>query len=809
MDEYGNAPLEQRYSLCVEAFGRFRFMRLHVTCDATRVPLRLRPRDVQASSTISGVPSFIGRSLKRREDRPLVQGHGQYAGDLHLPEMLHMAVVRSAYPHARLNSVDLASVRHLPGVVAAFDAADLPEAGSSMRDPAPPGLEPHPRPVLATDRVRYQGQAIAVVIAEDAGIAADAAGAVEPDLEPLPGVGDVDAAVAADAPALFDDLPTNVAGVIERRFGDIEAAFMNAAALVKQTFRFGRVIGGYMEPRATTASFDPSTGRLTIWTSTQWVFGVRDRVATALGLDRRQVRVVAPDVGGGFGAKGQVYPEEILLAAVARKLQRPVRWVATRTEDTLATGQSHGDVATAELAADADGKIRGIRVRLKHDVGAYGGPGLGQSDNILSHIVSAYRLPAMDAESQLIYTNTVPTGFIRGGGRELGNFIIERMMDRLAHHLGLDPVTVRQRNLIQPHEQPYATGYKRMGRAIVYDGGDYPRLLESALEAVGYRDVVAHPRPGVGVGVACCVESAGIQQPEPVIVRIEPDGQVMAYVGSTPGGQGHRTVFAQVVAEHLGWPLDRVEIVAGDSDAVPNSANTAGSRSALEVGNAAGAVARKARQALVERAQAALEASADDIVVSWDGAQVRGAPGRHVDLATLLSEPLEVEDVFQSSGAYTGAAHAVVLQIDRDTATVHVERYAIAHDCGQPINPLLVEGQLQGGLVHGLGYALMEHAAYQPDGTLATANFADYTLPGRGIPMEMRPQMIEIHSTVIGNNPEGFKGVGETGTIATPAAIVNALENALRGLGIDAEIGTIPVTPTRLFALLHLRGSAT
>ena len=748
------------------------------------------------------MPRLVGKSLLRLEDRPLVQGHGQYAGDVRLPGALHVAVVRSAYPHARLRSVNLGSARALSGVVGAFAGADLPELGGSTRDPAPPDLKAEPRPVLAQAKVCYVGQPIAVVVAEDAAIAADAADLIEVDLEPLEGAGDVMSATAPNAPLLFEELGSNIAGRVERTFGDIDAAFASAPVVVRQTFRFGRVIGGYMEPRATAATFDAATGQFTVWTSTQWVYGVRDRIAQVLGLDKSAVRVLAPDVGGAFGAKGQVYPEEIVLAALARRLGRPMRWTASRTEDTQATGQSHGDAATAELAANTDGTLRGLRVRLQHDAGAYGGAGLGQSDNILSHVVSAYRLPALDAESQLIYTNTVPTGFVRGGGREVGNFIIERMMDRLARHLGISPVEARRRNLIQPSEMPYTTGYKRGARVVTYDGGDYPELLRRALEAVGEDGSSRQREPGVGFGVACCVESAGIQQPEPAVIRVDPDGTVHAYIGSTPGGQGHRTVFAQVVAEHLGWPLDKIEIISGDSSAVSSSANTAGSRSALEVGNAAALVARRTRQALVERAQAVLEASADDLVLGPGGAEVRGAPGQRVDLASLLAKPLEVEESFQSSGAYTGAVHAVLLRVDPEAASVNVLRYAIAHDCGQPINPLLVNGQLQGGLVHGLGYALMEEAVYLPDGTFTTANFADYTLPGRGIPVEVRPELVEIHAPVIGNNPEGFKGVGETGTIAAPAAVVSALEDALRSLGVDAQLGTLPMTPNRLYAVL-------
>jgi carbon-monoxide dehydrogenase large subunit len=375
---------------------------------------------------------LVGASLRRREDPPLLRGGGQYVEDVKLVGMLHMAVVRSAYPHAKIEQINLEAARRLPGVVGAFAADDLPEIKSSMNDPAPPGMAAAPRPVLARERVRYTGEPIAVVVAETREIASDAVDLVEVDFTPLDGVGNVLAATPAGAPVLHASIGSNLAGEVERGFGDVGAAFGPDATVVRATLRLGRVIGGYMEPRGTAAVTDPDTGRMTVWTSTQWVYGVRDRICTILGLDRDQVRVVANDVGGGFGAKGQIYPEEILVPALARRLRRPVRWVAARTEDTQATGQSHGDVAEAELAANADGTLRGLRVRLLHDTGAYGGAGLGQSDNILSHTVSAYRLPALQAHASVVYTNTVPTGFIRGGGREVGNFVIERLMDRLA-----------------------------------------------------------------------------------------------------------------------------------------------------------------------------------------------------------------------------------------------------------------------------------------------------------------------------------------------------------------------------------------
>ncbi|MBV9359283.1 MAG: xanthine dehydrogenase family protein molybdopterin-binding subunit [Chloroflexi bacterium] len=757
------------------------------------------------------MPSLVGQPLLRREDRTLLLGQGLFAGDVQLTGLVHMAVVRSAFPHAELGSIDLTSARQAPGVLGAYGLSDLPEITGPLADPSPPGLEAFPRPVLARERVRYAGEPIAVVVAATAEQAADAAELVEVDMRPLDGAGDVLTATAPDAPVLHQQLGSNVAGRVERRFGDVESAFAADAVIVRQSFRLGRVIGGYMEPRACVASYDPDSGQLTVSTSTQWVYGVRDRIAALLELEPERVRVRAPDVGGGFGAKGQVYPEEILVPALARRLGRPVQWVATRTEDTLATGQSHGTAADAELAADpVDGRLRGLRIRLLHDVGAYGGPGLGQSDNILSHVVSAYRLPALSAEATLVYTSTVPSGFIRGGGREIGNFIVERLMDRLAQRLALDPAEVRRRNLIQPTQMPYTTGYLRFGsRPVVYDGGDYPRLLAEALSAVDYEDARRRQSAGakIGIGVACCVESAGITQPEPARVEIRADGHVDAYLGGTPGGQGHRTVFAQVIADRLGWPIEQVHVHSGDTTSVVSSANTAGSRSALEVGNAAAAVAAAARARLVERAAGGLEVAPTDVELGPGGASVRGAPARHVHLSELVDGGLAAEETFRSQGAYTGACHAVIVEVDPETARVRILDYAIAHDCGRSINPRLVDGQLQGGVVHGLGYAMFEEAVYLPDGTLASQNFLDYALPGRGQPTELAPHLVAVESPIFGHNPAGFKGVGETGTIAAPAAIVGAIEDALGVLGVPARLGILPLTPTRLFDALAGRSA--
>ncbi|HEY4025507.1 MAG TPA: molybdopterin cofactor-binding domain-containing protein, partial [Candidatus Dormibacteraeota bacterium] len=601
------------------------------------------------------------------------------------------------------------------------------------------------------------------------------------DLEPLPAAGDVVAATAPGAPLLHEGVAGNLAGVTRRTIGDAAAAWTGAGVVVSRRLRLARVAGAYLEPRSVTAAWDQAGDSLTLWSSTQSVYGVRHQVAAMLGLAPERVRVLAEDVGGAFGAKGMPYAEEVLAPAVARRLGRPVRWVAGRSEDTAATAHAHGDVLELELAATAGGRLCGLRVRMLHDIGAHAGPGADQGDNVLSHLVCAYRLPALEAEVRQIYTNAVPSGFIRGGGREVGNFAIERMLDLLASRLGIDPAEVRRRNLVQPEEMPYDTGYPRGDSTVVYDGGDYPRLLDTALGAIGYDDVRRRQADGarLGVGVACCVESTGIGVPETARVNVRPDGSVTAFVGSTPQGQGHRTSLAQVVAERLGWPLERVTVVAGDTDAVPRSYNSAASRTAYEVGNAAALVATAARRRLRELGAERLEADPADVEVSPDGARVRGAPARTVPLAELApAGGVEASEVFDSRRSFASGCHAALVDVDPETGSVTVLRYVIVHDSGRAINPLLVDGQLHGGYAHGLGYALLEEAVYDEEGAFRSASFLDYTIASAA-EVAPPPELHEVRSEVFGN-PEGFKGVGESGTIPVPAAIAAAVDDALR-----------------------------
>jgi carbon-monoxide dehydrogenase large subunit len=747
-----------------------------------------------------GEHSYVGRSIRRREDLPLVTGEGRYAADVHFPDLLHAAFCRSTTPHGVLKSVDLDAARQMPGVVAAFAANDVPEFLGAMADASFPDMDLVGRPILARDRVRYVGEPVGVIVAEDAYQAADAAAAAVIDTAPLDATPDVLSALNPRAPALHPPIEGNLAGKLVREFGDVDAAFATAPLVVRSRFRLARVSGGYLEPRACCAAWDPDSDRWEIWTSTQWVHGVRDRVAQLLGVDSKAVRVRAENVGGGFGPKGAIYPEEVVVAALARRLRRPVRWVANRSEDTASSMQAHGDVLEVEAAIDKAGRLLGLKAHLLHDLGAYAAPGAAVVVTITNHLLSAYRVPAYRANIDLVYTNAGPTGFIRGGGREVGNFAIERTMDRIAERIGVDGVEIRRRNIVGVDQMPYATGLP----GVVYDGGDYAALLDRVASAVDGERRSSPPGggPQVGIGFALSVERTGIGTGEEARLTVEADGAATARLGSTPGGQGHETTFAQVVATSLGWPIDKVHVVAGDSDALPHSAVTAASRSAFEVGNAAAMAARAARKRLIDMGADRLEADAADVVLSIAGVHVKGTPGRSVALDELLrGGPLEVSETFKRPPAYASACHAAVVEVDPELGSVSIKRYVIAHDSGRSINPLLVEGQLHGGFAHGLGYAFLEEAVYQADGSFVSGTFLDYLIPSAP-EVAVVPEMIKVTSEAF-DNPEGFKGVGESATIPAPAAIAAAIDDAVRKAGGTASMNELPMTPMRVMAALR------
>jgi carbon-monoxide dehydrogenase large subunit len=753
------------------------------------------------------VPTYIGRRTRRIEDERLVVGGGRYAGDIKLDGLLHAVFCRSTLPHARIRAIDRSAALAMPGVVAVWTADDLPEAAAGLSDFGPTGIEQRGRPILTRDEVNYVGEAYAMVVAETAYQAQDAAEQVLPELEVLPGVGDVVTATAAGAPTVHADMKSNVAQTASTAYGDIKTAFGPDSVTAKIRLTTARVQGAAMEPRTATATPDAETDGIKMWTSTQTVFGVKGAVASTLGIDAATVRVVAEDVGGGFGAKGSAFPEEVLTALAAWRLKRPVRWVASRSEDGATTAQGHGSVIEVEVAADPDGKLRGLRGRLIHDVGAYAGSGAGQPGIIVPHMISAYVVPAMDVEHQLVYTNTVPSGFVRGGGRPLGNYAMERVMDRLALTLGVAPAELRRRNMIQPGQIPYKTGVPAGRSEIVYDSGDYPRLLELALEKLGPDPAGGGQAQGrlVGFGVACCVESTGFGRGEPAKIRVGKDGIAHVYVGSTPQGQGHETMVALVIAERLGWPFDKIRVTVADTQHVPFALVTAGSRSAVQVGGAAAQAGTAMRKRILERAGDVLEADVADLILEEGVIGVRGAPARRVPAIDVIpDEGLEVLETFDPTRpiAFSSGCHAAVVAVDPETGQVEVLKYVIAHDTGKAINPVTLEGQLHGGFAHGLGYALHEAAVYDADGSYRAASFLDYAIVTAG---EMGASLdILSAETPTDANPEGFKGAGESGTIPVPAAISNAIEDALRKRNPEAVVNRLPVTSDWIVELLRI-----
>jgi len=720
--------------------------------------------------------------MKRREDPPLIQGQGRYAADNHAPGTVHLAVRRAGVARGDGLKVDVSAALAMPGVVGAWAMGELGLADDYMPDPNPQQPLPIRRPVLAKGEVRFEGDAVAVVAAETDYQAHDAIDTVEVELNPIS---------QTETP-----LPAQ-----RFRIGDAAAAIERAPVKVRQHLSMARIEGAAMEPRAAFADWNESEQKLYMRASVGGVHVLRDTLCRCLGLERSQVIALSEDVGGSFGAKNHPYPEYVMAAAVSRLLKRPVRWVASRSEDGHTTGQAHGADLDLEIASDKEGRLAGLRGTLAWTVGAYLGRGAFQEDSMATHAMSAYRMPAFDVEVAPRLSDTPPSAFIRGGGRPVGNFGIERMIDRLARRLNLDPIELRRRNLVGPAEMPYDTGLN----SIVYDGGDYPRLLELAVERVGASDVRRRQKAGepVGVGVAMCVESTGIGFAEPSRVSVMADGTARVFVGSTPQGQGHQTFIAQVVADRLGWPIERVEVRTGDSRDVAFSFVTAGSRSALEVGNSVALSSASARRMLLERASQKLEVATEDLVIDAGGAGVRGVPERRVSLADLVGDGLEATAVWDSKfqKAWASSCHAAVLRVDAETGGVDIERYVIAHDSGRPINPMTLEGQLQGGYAHGLGYALFEEALYSPDGNFQSPSFLDYTVVSAP---ELRAEPELIHSeTPSSHNPEGFRGAGEAGTIAVPAAIANAIEDALYAMGYDVAVDSVPVTPLKLWNLMR------
>jgi carbon-monoxide dehydrogenase large subunit len=759
---------------------------------------------------------MIGQPVRRREDVRFLTGRGRYVADVPLETALHVAVVRSPHAHARIVRIDAEAALAHTGVVGVFTLAELPELRGALPPPVVPAaaVKAYRQSGLADGAVRFVGEPVAVVVATDPYRATDGAAAMRVDYEPLVAVVDPERAVESDTPLVHAAWGTNVAATVALETGDVDASVRSAALVVTRRFRCGRVTALPLEPRGVAARWDPATGSLHVWSSTQMPYGVRQRIAEALGLALEAVRVTAPDVGGGFGTKGPVYPEDVIIAALAYRLQRPVRWTDTREASFVSTTHAGDQLHTATLALARDGRILALADDFLIDAGAYLPRGAVVAGVTATHLVGLYRLPAFRCRGRIVVTHKVPSAPYRGAGRPQATFVAERLMDIAARELGVDPVELRRINLITAAEMPYDRGLPyRDGMPMVHDSGDYPAMLDTVLERAGYRTFrerqQAARREGrlLGIGVATYNEATAIGPHEGAHVSLEPDGGVRVTVGATCQGQAHETTLAQVCAERLGVPLDAVTVAGGDTARFPSGAGTYASRVAVIVGNAVALAADAVRDKVRRLTAHALECDPDDVVVMDGRAHVKGAPDRALGLAQLaamaqrpdavrvLGEPGLGATRYHSPESVTWAsgAHVATVEVDRATGAVSVLAYHAAHDAGREINPMIVEGQSHGGAVQGIGAALTEEIVYDATGQMLTGTLMEYALPrADGVPS------IDVASCDSPSplNPLGLKGTGEGSAVPGPAAIANAVADALADY--DVEITDVPIRPNEL-----------
>jgi carbon-monoxide dehydrogenase large subunit len=746
--------------------------------------------------------TMMGAEVKRKEDPRLIRGAGTYVGDLKLPGMLHVAVVRSPHAHAAIRGIDAAAALRIPGVVAVVTGRDLldsldslPLAGSGEGGDGAHSFAGRTRYTLAVERARHVGEAVAAVVAESYEAAVDAAQAVEVDYEPLPVVADALRAAEPDAPVIFDGLPSNVDHSRRRAKGDVEAAFAAAHRVVKQRMVNQRLFGFPMEGRAVAAAPDSISGGITLYTSTQTPHQIRGEVAKVLRLSESQVRVVAPDVGGGFGVKIGMYPEDALVGALALRLNTPVKWVEDRLEHVLTTTHGRGQVCEMEAAVEPDGTITALRMRIIADLGAYPlAPGL--PDLTTAMAIGVYKIPNVDLEATTVYTNTTPVAAYRGAGRPEAAYYIERMMNCVAVELGLDPAAVRRANFIPPDAFPYKTP-----TGLIYDSGEYDRALTKALEVARYDELRAEQArrresggPLLGIGIACYVEMCGFGPYESAQIKVEPSGTVTITSGISPHGQGTGTTFAQIVADQLGADYDQIVFRSGDTATTPMGIGTMGSRSLAVGGGALMRAAAKLRDKARMVAAHILEANVEDVELLEGSYQVRGAPGSGLTLAEIASRAyssklppeidtgLEATDFFRPAELiYPFGAHVAVVEVDPETGVVRVRDYISVDDCGPRISPVIVAGQVHGGLAQGIAQALIEEVVYDENGQLLSGSLMDYALPRAELFPPFTLDRTETHTPL---NPLGVKGIGEAATVGSTPAVANAVIDALAHLGV-------------------------
>jgi carbon-monoxide dehydrogenase large subunit len=778
---------------------------------------------------------LVGQSVKRKEDQRLLTGAGRYLDDIHVPRMTYAAILRSPHAHARIRAIDTSRARTLPGVLAVYTGADLQDAIQPLPCAMPAGgVENHiaPHRVLAIDTVRYVGDGVAMVVAEDSYIAQDALELISVDYEPLPVVVDGEKALEPGAPQLHAEAPGNLcmhwsAGNKERT----DAAFQQAEVVVRHRIQNQRLIPNPIETRGALASYDPGTGDTTIWMTSQAPHVMKILLAAfVLGIPEHKLRVIAPEVGGGFGAKIFLYPDMALTAWASRQLGRPVKFVETRQENYRATTHGRDHTQDVQLAARRDGTILGLRVRSIANLGAYLStiaPGIPTT--LFGRMVSGvYRIPAIYVEVDGVYTNTSMVDAYRGAGRPEATFLIERMVDLLAHELGMDPAEVRRKNFIPPEAFPYSPPDLGL---VPYDSGRYAVALDRALELVGYQQLRAEQAAArkagrlLGIGLSSYVEICGVapsawfQQQgwggplyESAQIRVLATGKVIATTGASSHGQGHETTFSQLVADEFGVGLDDVEVLHGDTQGAPFGLGTYGSRSLAVGGTALTKAAAKVKEKIVAIGAHLLEVAPEDVEFGGGAVHVKGVPGRSVAFGDIAMAawmgsklPPGMEGGLEATAVYDPpnctfpfGTHVCVVEVDPDTGRVQILRYVAVDDVGPVINPMIVDGQLHGGIAQGIGQALFEGATYGEDGQLLTGSMMDYAVPKA----EFLPHF-ELDRTVTPSpiSTHGAKGAGEAGTIAATPTVVNAVVDALSHLGIRDL--PMPMTPQVVWRALQ------
>jgi carbon-monoxide dehydrogenase large subunit len=772
--------------------------------------------------------TLIGQRVLRNEDPRLLTGQAQFVDDVEIPGLLHAAFVRSDHAHARLLGLDVSAARQRPGVVAVFTAEDM---GDDWQ-PGPPLVSPPPtakdvtfysrRQVpLVKDKIRHAGEAIAVVIAENRYIAEDAVEDIVVDVKPLQAVVDLEQALQPGSPLVHDDLESNLAAHLLQKKGDYEAARQQADLVLQRRIVIDRGAAAAMENRGIVADWNERSQHLTIWDTTQAPIPIRNGTAARLGLSENQVRVIAPFIGGGFGPKMMMfYPEELVIPWAAKKLNRPIKWIEDRRENFYATTQERGQIHDVEIALSRDGHILGLKDVFLHDTGAYDPYGLTIPLNTQCHSMGPYDIKNFSSEVSVVFTNKTLVTPVRGAGRPQGIYVIERMLDAAARELGIDPVEIRRRNLIPADAFPYEHGIiDQAFSPLILDSGNYWPVMQKALEMIGYETFVRDEQPRlrkegkhVGIGIAPFIESTGVGPYEGARVTVEASGKIFVATGVGTQGQGHFTSFAQIVAEQLGVEVSDVRLVSGDTAEFHWGTGTFASRGAVVAGNAIHAAAVIVRRKVLELASKQLDTPEDELELDGGRVRVADLPRKSISLAELASlanplrgavepgtEPgLEATAYFGPRyGATAFGAHAMILEIDPETMMIEIKRYVTVEDCGTVLNPLILEGQIHGGVSFGIGNAYYEKLHFDENGQLLNASFADYLIPSATEMPRIEVGHMETRSPL---NELGTKGVGEAGTIPVPALFAQAIENALADRGL--EILESPLSPNRLYELL-------